>query len=307
MVINIPTAEDFYSSGEELFNFAWDAIAKLIKNLDEARYYDVDKDEIRDEYWEGANRTLSTSLTVIQQGVEFFIKGRIAEVSPYLLISDPLIKKPGLYTEASVSVDFSKFKTIDANDLVKVHNIFSNTALSEALETKFNEMRERRNAIMHSVSKLNGLKVKEVLEYLLFMHREFFPTRTWAERRVHYLEQSPDAILFTEEFAISATHIEISETIKLLSQSEVLKYFRIEKNQRAYYCPKCKSEAYSDNPLEIQLARLCSKEPNEKKLYCPICNLQHPVDRVKCAEINESSCLGDVISSEYKICLTCGW
>lgn len=306
MVINIPTAEDFYTSGEELLNFAWDAVAKLIKNLADAEYYNVDTDEIKDEYWEGANRTLSTSLTVIQQGVEFFIKGRIAEISPYLLIADPITKIPNSPLGSPVSVDFSKFKTIDANDLIKIHNIFSNSTLSVILESRFNDMRERRNAIMHSVSRLNGLKVKEVLEYLLFMHREFFPNKTWAERRVHFLEQSPDATLFSEEFAIVATHIEISETIKSLSQSEVLNYFGIEKNQRAYFCPKCKSDTYSDNPLEIKLARLCSKEPDEKMLYCPVCNLKHHVDRIKCTENYEDSCLGDVISSEYGMCLTCG-
>lgn len=306
MVINIPTADDFYTSGEELLNFAWDAIAKLIRNLNEAKYYDVNTDEIKEEYWEGANRTLSTSLTVIQQGVEFFIKGRIAEVSPYLLIAEPIIKIPGFSSESPVSVDFSKFKTIDANDLLKIHNIFSNSILSGVLETRFNDMRERRNAIMHSVSRLNALKVKEVLEYLLYMHREFFPDKTWAERRVHFLEQSPDAILFEEEFAIVATHIEISETIELLSKSEVLKYFGIEKSQRSYYCPKCKSDAYGDNPFEIQLARLRSKKANENKLYCPVCNLEHLVIRKKCAEINDGSCPGNVISSEYEICLTCG-
>ncbi|MCW6034462.1 hypothetical protein [Pantoea sp. JK] len=306
MVINIPSAEDFYNSGEELLNFAWDAVAKLIRNINEAEYYDVDTEEIKDEYWEGANRTLSTSLTVIQQGVEFFLKGRIAEISPYLLIADPITKLSSYTSGAPVSVDFSKFKTIDANDLVKIHNIFSKSTLSGALETRFNDMRERRNAIMHSVSKSNGLTVKEVLEYLLFMHREFFPNKTWAERRVHYLEQSPDSKLYHEEFAIVATHIEISETMKFLSKSEVLQYFGIEKNQRAYYCPKCKSEAYHDNPLEIKLANLCSKEPDEKKLYCPVCNLEHFVNREKCADINGGSCPGNVISNEYGMCLTCG-
>lgn len=96
MVENTPTADDFYTSGEELFNFASDALLRLVKNLDEASYYGIDKEEVSEQYWEGVKRTISTSLTIIQQGVEFFLKGKITSISPYLLINDPPSKWPSI-------------------------------------------------------------------------------------------------------------------------------------------------------------------------------------------------------------------
>ncbi|BEN68657.1 hypothetical protein [Serratia marcescens] len=310
MVTNIPSADEFYLAGEELLNFAWDAVARLIKNLDEAYYYGVDKDEVSEQYWEGANRTLSTSLTVIQQGVEFFLKGKISSISPYLLIADSLSKLPNVSSVPAI-VDFSKFRTLDSQDLIKVYNTFSDVPLEQGIEERFHNMRERRNSIMHSVTDTTDIQVKEVVEYLLFMYKSFFPYKTWAERRVFFLRQSPDSELAAEDFAIVATCIEFSEVIKMLSQTEVLKYLGVEKKQRTYFCPKCLDESHKNNKLELKLARLRSKKPDETLLYCPICNLEHRVKRDVCYINNQTStsdaCPGDVISVEYNNCLTCGY
>ncbi|MBF7818284.1 hypothetical protein I0G06_01920 [Klebsiella quasivariicola] len=310
MVTNIPSADEFYLAGEELLNFSWDAVARLIRNLDEAHYYGVDKDEVSEQYWEGANRILSTSLTVIQQGVEFFLKGRIASISPYLLITDSLSKLPNTSSTAA-KVDFSKFPTLDSQDLIKVYNTFSDEPLEQGIEERFHTMRERRNSIMHSVADTTDLQVKEVIEYLLFMYKSFFPNKTWAERRVYFLRQSPDSELAAEDFAIVATCIEFSEVIKMLSQKEALNYLDIDRNQRAYFCPKCLDESHKDNKLSLKLARLRSKKPNETLLYCPICNLEHRVKREFCNIDNKTptsdTCPGNVISVKYNNCLTCGY
>lgn len=314
MVINIPTSNDFYLSGEELFNFAWDALLRLVKNLDESSYYGIDQEEVSEQYWEGAKRTVSTSLTIIQQGVEFFLKGRIASISPYLLIADPPAKWPSINSEDGQNIqpiDFSKFRTLDAQDLVKVYNTFSPQPLGGEFVERFNKMRERRNAIIHSVTSTDDLNVKQVIESLLFVHNDFFPTVKWAERRKYFLLFSPDAELAEPDWALTATCLEVSLVAKMLQPSETLSLLGINKKLREYFCPKCLAESDQDITFEIKLAHLKSKSPDETNLYCPICNLNHKVLRKECDEkynslIESSACPGNVISEEYGQCLTCG-
>lgn len=314
MVENTPTADDFYTSGEELFNFAWDALLRLVKNLDEASYYGIDKEEVSEQYWEGAKRTISTSLTIIQQGVEFFLKGRITSISPYLLINDPPSKWPSIDINGSVqknTISFAQFRTLDAQDLVKVINTFSHYSLDETFVERFNKMRERRNAIIHSVSNTDDLNVKQVIESLMFFHKYFFPDLTWPSRRYHFLSYSPDAELDEKNWALNVTIFETSLVIQMLTPSETESYLGIDKKMREYFCPKCLNESDRDISPEVPLARLKSKDTEETNLFCPVCNKSHNVIRKQCDEnyskfIDNHSCPGNVISEEYSQCLTCG-
>jgi hypothetical protein len=75
MIVEIPTSEEFYTSGKELLDFAWDTVAELLINLDGLEDCGVDShEEILDAYWKSAKRRLTTALSITQQGVEFIIK-----------------------------------------------------------------------------------------------------------------------------------------------------------------------------------------------------------------------------------------
>lgn len=87
MVSDIPTDEDFYESGKDLMGFAWETVCGLLLDLDDAEYFGVDRKEVSDEYWETAKRRLATGLAITEQGVELLLKGKIAHISPFLLIS----------------------------------------------------------------------------------------------------------------------------------------------------------------------------------------------------------------------------
>jgi len=122
-VTNIPTEEDFYTSGTELLDFSWDVVARLLTDIDEAEYFGVDPEEISDNYWAAAKRRLTTSLAITQQGVEFILKGKIAAISPFLLITDAPAKWPSPYEGEPIK--FSEFRTVDAQDLIRVLDTFS--------------------------------------------------------------------------------------------------------------------------------------------------------------------------------------
>ncbi|MDT3322029.1 hypothetical protein Q4Q52_20040 [Shewanella sp. SP1S2-4] len=90
MIINIPTKADFDESANNLLNLAWDQITALLNEYSQLSdtFYDTQFDESdKTRYWNAARQTLTTSLTLIQQAVEFFIKRRMVAISPFLIIS----------------------------------------------------------------------------------------------------------------------------------------------------------------------------------------------------------------------------
>ena len=66
MTVNVPTADDFFTAGKELLDFAWDITAQLPKNFDEAEYFGVDPTEISESYRLSARRRLTTALSITQ-------------------------------------------------------------------------------------------------------------------------------------------------------------------------------------------------------------------------------------------------
>lgn len=299
MVKNIPTSEDFYQSGKELFDFAWDVVAKLLTNLDEAKYYEINPEDISEDYWHSAKRKVTTALSITQQGIEFILKGEIAQISPYLLITDSPQKWPSPYEDEEI--EFSSFRTIDAQDLIRTHDIFSERNLSPDFVDRFNDLREKRNKIMHSVDKNIAVHATEVVESLLFMHKTLFPEETWPSLRLNFLREEPDVELGSDEYATNRVCWELSLVIKLLQPAQVKEYFNIDKKQRKYTCPACHWDANTDAGFEYKLAELKPKGPNSTKLYCPVCNDTYTVTREDC---DDEDCPGNVISDEG-LCVTC--
>ena len=141
MIINVPTAEDFTRAGCNLLNLAWSQVDGLLAGLS-----DFEKDtsleslenvspglvpireaepETKKErtarhtaYWSAAERELANAIAIAHQGVEFLLKGRIALVSPYLLIvQDP---KHWPKPDDNREIDFSLFRAIDAIHLPRI-------------------------------------------------------------------------------------------------------------------------------------------------------------------------------------------
>ncbi|HFG2073704.1 TPA: hypothetical protein ACGF8X_003595 [Vibrio cholerae] len=301
MINNIPTNDDFYKAGRELLDLAWDMIVKLLLNLKEGEYYGVDSDEISEEYWSKAKRQLTTSLSITQQGIEFLIKGRICQISPFLLIIESPSKWPSPYRESVI--DFNEFRTLDAQDLVRVHDTFSEVPFDKSFVKKFNELRENRNIIMHSISGGLELKFTEIIENLLFMHHSLFPDECWAKIRKDSLENSPNIELGSGDYLINEVCREVALIIDILAPAKVKEYFKIDKKMRPYFCPSCYSDANHDvGDFDYQLARFISKTTDCEHVYCPVCDKTYQISRTNC---EDEECPGNVFSEEFGMCLTC--
>lgn len=302
MISEIPSADEFYESGKDLLGFAWETASELLLNLEEAEYFGVEKQEVSDAYWAAAKRRLATALSITQQGVELLLKGKIADVSVFLLIKDSPSKWPSPYE--GVPPTFSQFRTHDAQDLTRVHDTFASTPLLPEFIERFSSLREKRNTIMHSVDKHLSVPLIEVIDSILFMHKQLFPAETWGQFRCLHLLRSPDIELGSIDYVKNRACRELSLIVELLSPAQVKAYFGIDKKQRAYFCPKCYEEANHDTgDFDHKLAVLSPKGKDTTRVYCLVCNAEYPVSRIDCGQ---DSCPGNVFSQDEGTCLTCG-
>ena len=308
MILEIPTSEEFYASGKELLDFAWNTVVELLIDLDGLEDGGVsphEVEEISDAYWKSAKRYLTTALSITQQGVEFILKGKIIDVSPFILIAGDPGKWPSPEKGCN-NLKYSQFRMIDAQDLIKVHNTVSNIPLSEDFRTYFDNLRKKRNSIMHSIDKNLDIPILEVIDSILSMHKSLFPNETWGQVRYDFLINSPGNYLNNEvagdSFVSARVSHELSLVFKLLKPAKIKEYFDVDSSQRSYFCPRCYSDSISEsNPC--RLAILTPKGADSVNIYCPVCDSNYEVIREKC---RSSDCPGNVISREYVICLTCG-
>lgn len=302
MIKNTPSPADFYLSGKELFNFSWNVVAELLKTFDMAGYYGVDPNEVSEAYWKAATRSITTALVVTQQGVELILKGKISEVSPYLLIADTPKTLPK--ANGAEGIEFSELRTIDAQDLIRTHDMYCETPLSGDFVSRFNEIREQRNKFMHSVGHNIEVSVSQVVDAILYMHKTLLPDEVWPKIRLEFLKNSPSAEFGSWEHATDVVCQETSLAIKHLKPKQIKQYFNIDIKQRAYYCPVCLDNSNKHHELPDKFARLTVKNAHANKLYCPICDSNYNVSRTDCSQ---EECPGNVIyhDEKFSLCLTC--
>jgi hypothetical protein len=106
----------------------------------------LDDGSAQRDYHAASQRSLANALAIIQQAQELGLKSRIAAVSPYLLIAgDPR----GWPKNSAGDLSFSEFRTIDASDLIRVHNTVCSTGVDDRFVQVFEDTRRRRNLIVH--------------------------------------------------------------------------------------------------------------------------------------------------------------
>ena len=302
MITDIPSSQDFQSVGLQLLNSAWETAASLLADMHDAAYHiDPEEEGSTDAYWRAAVIQLNTALSVAQQGCEFLLKGRIAEVSPYLLISSSPRDWPS--GAATNDVPFSDFRTVDAQDLVKMHDTYRSNRLSKPFIVEFHELRGKRNTITHSINKNLVVEIEEILLAVLGIFSEFFPSDKWVDCRRKHLSQAPLAQLYSDDFTDYRMILEFSKICEMLKPAQLLRHFGFDKKQRTYICPNCSYGLVPDAEIESKTALLAPNKPTSEEIYCFVCDESQWVTRKDCAE---SACMGNVISEDYGYCLTCG-
>jgi hypothetical protein len=298
MIVDIPRPADFQTAGLNQIYLAWQIAMQSLQDYDEAIAYGAEDDaENRREYWTRSQPALANAYSLIQQGMELALKGRIAAVSPLLLIGNPG-DWPG--RAATEDVSFGELRTLDAADLLKVHNSVATPALDDRFKAFWEEVRRERNKIMHSAAP-KSFDPADVVRAILTASEALFPETPWPMHLLQMEEEGRLAALGFNENVQNDVMRQVEAALEHLTPAEARRHFGFNPDQRAYTCPDCHSAANRDwQEVWPRLAQFTTKSRGATELSCIVCGRVNDVLRMPC---EYAGCAGDVIFQD--LCLTC--
>ncbi|MCW1996600.1 hypothetical protein [Bradyrhizobium diazoefficiens] len=296
MIVEVPTSDDFLVAGTNALNLAWSIVVGLPGELENAQVAEWDEaGEATEEYWQKSQTSLGNALTLVQQGFELLLKSRIAAVNPFLLLSREVRDWPA---SDKKDISFADFRTVDAADLIKLHN----SVCTDTLEADFIELyglvRRRRNQIIHHGKDKKPIHVVELIEAILTCVSRLAPSTRWMKQRAEYKNNDNYSVAYSNDWLTDVLCGEAEIVINLLGASSLKKFFGFDKKARRYFCPECASSVDGDRS---SLAHLRPNTPASTTLFCIVCDDVHDVERKNCIA---KDCKSNVISVEGA-CLTC--
>lgn len=299
MIKDIPSKSDFDAVGVALLDQAWDVATALLIDLEQAKQWmDLNEEE---NYWRSAGIKLSTALAIAHQGAEFLLKGRISAISPMLLILNPPKDWPKPGPDGHIA--FSAFRTVDAQDIVRLHDSCAEVPLDKKFASAFEALRIRRNSFMHSINPNVKVDAAALIEEILRIHKVLMPDRNWIDARRQALRESSSSQIWSSDWVEPRLVQEFNEISAVLPPALMLEHFGFDKKRRAYLCSNCTFSSCAEEDFQSYSATLVEKSSTCERLYCFICRETEVVTRNACKYEN---CEGNVISTEWERCLTCG-
>jgi len=322
MVENIPGKKDFGEVANHLLHRAWSSTIEIISHSPD--YYTKSKSvpkngtsdgegnfnfsipkENASLYWSGVRASLAANIASITQSVEFFLKGRICDVSPYLL----LLNDGRAWT--GDDVDFTSLKTVDAQHLLKIHDSVceEKKKLGGDFKVWFYELRKERNKIMHTVDTSASYEPYNILCWILECHEFFYGPRKWCKARQLFLQtDAMSDFVFMEDQDEKKANItqkifdELDLLFGFIEPSKSIRFFNYRKKDRASPCPACIAPAmnhfYSDH--ECYLPTLQQVEGGDY-LSCFVCEYEAVFN----GQCKNEDCNGETLTRSSKICLWC--
>ncbi len=299
MITNIPSKEDFYATASHMVNEAWEnltSIAHEYIQLQERNEYYVQSEYhneenliVLDNFWNYVRPKLISALALVQQSVEFRLKGLIVEISPYLLITNASKNIPKF--DENGNIPFSSFHTLDAQDLFKVHHAYSETKIEEGFFKWYSEMRLLRNTYMHTVELNRDISVEMLFESIITAHNYLNKDYGhWIWSRYNYRSQhASNGIQFKDMppgniFEMLPTHVELTSCIKLSSNERCISNFGYNKNNENYFCKLCvsvmeKSDYFDSKYLDECIGTIQYNQVRSKYvcIFCQHEQLEEPV------------------------------
>jgi len=323
MITEIPGAADFARASVNLLHLAWETAVGSLRTFESehAIYAKGDEPELWSPeeviqaarfFWDFSQPELTNALTLIQQAIEMALKGRIAFVSPFLLIAKDARDYPSGSDKADVP--FSAFRTIDAADLLRVHNSVFSVRLRDDFHNFWDAIRRQRNAIIHSIASEARIEAKDILGHILVVNEFLHGEQFWPQRRLAYsgTEEYWAAYPQMANYTYGFVRDEMAIAVHNLAPSIIKKYFDFDKRARGYICPNCYE--YADRKLQREviphLAQLRPRGAESKSLYCFVCKKTTAVLRQRCqAHGCPSNVLNDSpnleMSNRRGMCLVC--
>lgn len=332
MIIEVPDPEDFARASINLLNLAWEIAIQSLEEFQQSEMINLDDEEfewfvsqtdkeqifrgsqassipdkrvaVTIEFWRRSQPSLGNALSLIQQAVELGLKGRIARVSPFLLIARDARDYPRGNDRADVP--FSSFRTLDAADLVKVHNTVCAERLDDEFAGWWEAIRRQRNALIHSVQP--GAKMmhpEDILAHVFQANHSLFFEKNWFARRTEYLYNNATNVAYEVKgrYIYGRVFEEFSAMLDTPTKHAALKYLNYKIDASSYHCVHCRDDGATD--LIYPTAQLSLDSEATTVLQCVVCQRASRVFRRICPA---PGCGSSVLSAEadhLRTCLVC--
>ena len=300
MIKNIPDYLHLQSIGRNCISRSiltmTDEYIEYIENVAKYELYGTTFEEF--SAWNYLNT--STSIILLHQGMEAYMKALICKDSPFLLIDEPHINWP--VSPSSRDKDFNSLFQISGIKLITVFSaIYSRTELLKVDSYKlFDDIRILRNEIVHS-DPSNTVETKIILSHALRLLNIFENGQVLNAIRDNFF--SNPLIQNNEERKITfRDRINSMETI--IGKKSLSREIDFNLKARRYHCPDCSkllNEANDNNKYVL----LKPNDPRSTLIECLICGNQYSIVREDCSQLN---CPGNVIyitRENDSLCLTC--
>lgn len=338
MIVEIPDSGDFAQASINLLNLAWQIAADSVKAYGDSEiihpqdvpvtkfvltdtgkevtiggpdlsFTPEEREAAETEFWRRSQPSLGNALSLVQQTVELGLKGRIAGVSPYLLISRDARDYPS--GSAKADVPFSAFRTLDAADLLRVHNAVCARRLGESFAAWWDAIRRQRNALIHSVSPgVDILRPDDVMEYVLVANKDLHGAAHWFDRRLSYRLADEIATAHDSDppHSYGEVFLEFSYALRCLRPQVAKAHLGYDRRAKTYYCTHCCDDCSHESWDYWDIGRTAQFRPmgrSSTTLRCVVCQRTSSVLREPCPDENCISTVRSAETEHFGTCLVC--
>lgn len=276
MITGVPSFAELSETAANWMNLAWSLTIECLSDVEQWRRYQkdggLDPDALlRQEAKQirAQRYRITNGFSLHQQSLELFLKARIAEVSPFLLISGDQRTWPK--PKPNENLDFTELRTIDATELCKVVNTVSATPVSSDFVQLFDDLRKQRNKIIHLDTGNVVFQSTAILLNILKTHRELFPNELWQQFRTSHLQPRPpsddDDIDYDFDFSHNSLMNEIAILLENLEPALLRKFLGVNTRREFIECPTCKSWATKYYGGSTRFAQISA----DGSVYCVAC------------------------------------
>lgn len=298
MITNLPTKQDFENVAKQCLTQAFNIVYEIDKDL-------IYVEEVPDEdVWEYHLGDLSTSLILVYQAIESFLKSSICEKTPLLLIDLKRTDWPSMPN--SENKDFNELFTIGGDSLIRTYcSVVDPVKVSSDLTDFIEEIRLTRNKIVHGVAR-DYLDPEYLVSSILKTYTFFLGADSWWLTMRELYINNPLFGIFNNDFEEASLIDKLDYVEELIDAAEFRKYFSLQLKSRRYYCPWCHTSLQQeDRDLQTKWALLIpQKTTGATEIKCINCQKTNIVIRQECSE---ADCKGNVLfdGDEGLQCLTC--
>jgi hypothetical protein len=305
MIIDIPSSDELEKVSVDLLIGAWSVALATIWNLEGSNVAEWDDDfAVRNAYRLSIKPTLNQAISNVAQAHELGLKSKIAAISPYLLLSGDVRSWPR--SDDGRDISFYELRTVDASDLMRLHNMVCPAKLDERFVRIYDETRRNRNRIAHLGGGKAEVDAKALLRLVLTSFGYLHPNKSWVKERYAYEENHPHTLLGSPDFIEYSLVNEFESVQELLEPKYVKTYYGFDKRKKKYICIRCTNEQNSMVGERSAFAQIKSQTVDHSILCCSTCGEDHVVVHGQC---NKSNCTGGMIYKESygrASCVSCG-